>query len=404
MPKLTLPPAMEELRPDLGDIVDLIEAKVPYGAVLLSSQQGQSIYVDNRQETLSEQCPRDPTAGTVLTAFDGVIIQEQALSGFDKDRIIHNAQELVQNGRRATRSAIDPGPSRQGDFITPMEIDPTTLSTEDKLERCRELHKRVITLDPRIVNVRVNYVERRETSIFRNRIADQAQVIQRVRLFVVVMVAGENEMRLDWHVKSASAGWEALTYTDEELQTLVETAIGLLTAERIDPGDYAVITAPSVSGVICHESFGHGVETDMFLKDRAKAVHYLDREVGSSLVNISDDPSIEGAFGSYFFDDEGLPARPTKIVEDGIFRQGITDLYSATTLGIRRSPNGRRQDYRRKAYARMSNTFFERGETPVEELFQQVEHGIYIEKVSSGMEDPKGWGIQVTGTFGREIK
>ena len=63
----------------------------------------------------------------------------------------------------------------------------------------------------------------------------------------------------------------------------------------------------------------------------------------------------------------------------------------------------RRQDFSRKAYARMSNTFFAPGSTPVEDLFAQVDHGIYLEKWLSGMEDPQGWGIQVTCHYGREI-
>ncbi len=99
----------------------------------------------------------------------------------------------------------------------------------------------------------------------------------------------------------------------------------------------------------------------MFLKERARAAYFIDRTVGSSLVNIVDDPSRPGAYGSYFFDDEGRMASPTQIVENGIFRRGITDFYSATALDIPRSANGRRQDYSRKAYARMSNTYFEAG-------------------------------------------
>jgi TldD protein len=165
-----------------------------------------------------------------------------------------------------------------------------------------------------------------------------------------------------------------------------------------------VVTAPVVTGVLAHESFGHGVETDMFMKERARAAHYLGRKVGSPLVNILDDPSYPGAFGSYFFDDEGWPARPTQIVEGGVFLHGISDLYSATALGIPRTANGRRQDYTRKAYARMTNTFFAPGAAPVADLLAQVDRGIYLERCSSGMEDPQGWGIQVTCHYGREIK
>jgi TldD protein len=142
----------------------------------------------------------------------------------------------------------------------------------------------------------------------------------------------------------------------------------------------------------------------MFLKERARAAHFIDKTVGSPLVNIMDDPSQAGGFGSYFFDDEGQLAVPTQIVEAGTFRRGITDRYSATALQIPRSANGRRQDYSRKAYARMSNTFFGPGTSTVDEMIAQVDHGIFLDKWSSGMEDPQGWGIQVTCRYGHEIK
>ena len=184
----------------------------------------------------------------------------------------------------------------------------------------------------------------------------------------------------------------------------MDSALALLQAGRIEPGQYQVITAPGVSGTLCHESFGHGVETDMFLKERARAAHFIDKPVGSALVNISDDPSRAGSFGSYFFDDEGCLSTPTRIVENGIFRRGITDMYSAAALKIPRSANGRRQDYSRKAYARMSNTYFGPGTSSLDEMLASVEQGIYLDKWSSGMEDPQGWGIQVTCHYGHEIK
>jgi TldD protein len=195
-----------------------------------------------------------------------------------------------------------------------------------------------------------------------------------------------------------------LDWSDEEIQSVVDGALALLSAERIEPGEYRIITAPGVSGTICHESFGHGVETDMFLKERARAAHFIDKVVGSPLVNIADDPSQPGSYGSYFFDDEGHMATPTQIVESGVFRRGITDRYSAAALEIPRSANGRRQDYSRKAYARMSNTFFSPGTSTLDEMIAQVDHGIFLDKWSSGMEDPLGWGIQVTCQYGHEIK
>jgi TldD protein len=403
MTDLKLPPAMSELRPALREIVTQGHEQAPYFTVLLSSKYGLIIAVDNREERVTE---RPPSAGTVLSAFDGQTMYERAVSGFDRGEVQRAARELLQ-GRSFAQyaSPAEPGSGQSGDFAPSLQIDPAELSIREKLDRCRELHARVKDRDPRIVNAQVRYIESGEHAVFASHQADLAQRLQRVHLFLVVIVAGESgQVQYDYRAKSGGAGWEVLNFTEEEIQNLVDSTVALLSAERIEPGEYQIIAAPGVSGTICHESFGHGVETDMFLKQRARAAHFIDRTVGSSLVDIFDDPSQAGGFGSYFFDDEGQMAAPTQIVEEGIFRRGITDLYSATALHIPRSANGRRQDYSRKAYARMSNTYFGAGTSSLEEMLAQVDHGIYLDKWSSGMEDPQGWGIQVTCHYGHEIK
>jgi TldD protein len=77
---------------------------------------------------------------------------------------------------------------------------------------------------------------------------------------------------------------------------------------------------------------------------------------------------------------------------------------SATLLEVPRTANGRRQDATRKAYARMSNTFFTAGEDSVESLIGGVKRGLYLRKLTHGMEDPKGWGIQLVAHIGEEIE
>ena len=400
MASITLLPEMTALREKLPSIVAGVESHAPYGAALLSARQGMRITVDNNEERIAEM---PPAAGTVITAFDGATMREAAIGGFSLREVEKGARSLVEGVDFARHWDAQAGPVQRGDFVSAMEIPPDSLSTREKLDRVRQLHNRLRSIDQRIANVQVDYRERSELSVFCNRNSDLAQRVQRVTLFVLAFSAGDQGIRYDWAVKSGVGGWEKLEFTDEELQALVKSSIALQSAVRIEPGEYTIVTAPGVSGVIVHESFGHGVETDMFLKERARAASYIDQPVGSPLVNIIDDPSYPGVSGSYFFDDEGQLAGPTHIVEGGIFRRGITDFYSAAALGLKRSANGRRQDYSRKAYARMSNTFFVPGTTPVNEIFAQVDRGVYLEKWSSGMEDPQGWGIQVTCHYGREI-
>jgi TldD protein len=396
-----LTPEMAALRPDLGEVVSILEEKAPYGAVSLSSRGYTRYLVDNNQEAVM---PGEPTAGIILTAFDGHTMREKGIGGYQQEELLNNTRKFITGLEFQQNGALDPGPEKIEDYQTEMERDPDQIPTLEKLDFLREINQRVQAIDSRIVNARVNMFEMREKTVFRNRAADLAQDVQRLNMSVMLTAMGEKGVVFDWTSKCGTAGLEILEYSDEELEKLVRNTIALLDAERIEPGEYTVVTAPGVSGVICHESFGHGVETDMFVKERAKAAHFIGKRIGSDLVNIYDNPAYPGAFGSYFFDDEGLPAKATEIVKDGIFKRGITDFYSAAKLGIERSPNGRREDFTRKIYPRMTNTYFGSGDTPLDDLIGQVDEGIYIPKVSSGMEDPKGWGIQVSGHYGFEIK
>jgi TldD protein len=143
---------------------------------------------------------------------------------------------------------------------------------------------------------------------------------------------------------------------------------------------------------------------DQFAKGRARAQGFLGKPVASKIVSLLDDPSIEGARGSYPFDDEGMLAEPTRIIEEGVFVRPLTDLASATFLGTGRSPNGRAQAWDRKVYPRMSNTFFANGTSDPAEILASLADGLYLEGFRNGIEDPQGWGIQFTVRMAREVK
>jgi TldD protein len=258
--------------------------------------------------------------------------------------------------------------------------------------------------DERIVNAMINYGDRTEYKIFANRTRCLSQAIVCTRMMLLVFMAQNGRTEYSWITKDGTAGFELIEIADAEIEELWTTVRDLLTAERIEPGMYDVVTAPRMSGIIAHEAFGHGVELDMFLKGRARSQEYLGKAVASPLVTMMDDPTVLGAYGSYFFDDEGQLATPTVIIADGVFQRGLSDLTAATRLRVPRSANGRRESFARKVYARMSNTFFQPGDTDPDEIIRSLEHGIYLTHASSGMEDPKGWGMQVTCQYAREVR
>lgn len=189
----------------------------------------------------------------------------------------------------------------------------------------------------------------------------------------------------------------------ERAEKLIHKAHMLTTAKPITPGVYDVITDPSITGLIAHEAFGHGVEMDQFVKDRALAKQFVGEYVASPISNMRDGAAATLSAASYFFDDDGVLAGDTQIIKDGILVTGISDLASATQLGLPPTGNGRRESTRRKAYSRMTNTFFEKGTDKLEDMIASIDHGYMLFETNNGMEDPKNWAIQCVAEYGIEI-
>jgi TldD protein len=208
----------------------------------------------------------------------------------------------------------------------------------------------------------------------------------------------------------------AAAIADDECRRVAVLAARHLDAGRIPAGEYRVILDPDVAGTLAHESFGHGCELDTMARGAARALHYIGRRVGSDLVNIVDFGGRPGHHGSLFFSDEGvLSEEPVVLVKDGILQPTMmTDLWSYAAMadrlpGLRLSANGRLEAYDHPVYARMTNTYFlplpaDKGGRSLDGLIADTGEGVLIEKLTSGMEDPLGWGVQLQCLRGREIK
>ena len=178
----------------------------------------------------------------------------------------------------------------------------------------------------------------------------------------------------------------------------------LLSAEKIVPGEYEIVVDPGVAGLIAHEAFGHGVEMDMFVKERALGAEYIGKRVGSDLVTMHEGAKCAESVTAYAFDDEGTLAGDVTEIDRGILRAGICDALSALRLGTSATGNGKRESYSHKAYTRMTNTLFDSGDSTLEEMISSIKDGFLLRGSESGMEDPKHWGIQCIVSRGYEIK
>ena len=79
-------------------------------------------------------------------------------------------------------------------------------------------------------------------------------------------------------------------------------------------------------------------------------------------------------------------------------------MLTAKKLNVPRSANGRCESFDHKIYARMTNTLFGRGTHSLKEMMKNIKDGIMLKGRGGGMEDPKGWGVQIQGIFAQRIK
>ncbi len=212
------------------------------------------------------------------------------------------------------------------------------------------------------------------------------------------------EMKTAYDGVSGLGGPEIIEQLNGVLEKLPKQMEDLLGSGKIVPGEYEIITDPGITGLIAHEAFGHGVEMDMFVKERALGAEYIGKRVGSDLVTMHEGALCADSVTSFAFDDEGTLAGDVTEIDRGILKTGICDALSALRLGTAPTGNGKRENFAHKVYTRMTNTMFDSGADSVDDMIASIKHGYLLSGTESGMEDPKHWGIQCIISRGYEIR
>lgn len=289
------------------------------------------------------------------------------------------------------------------EFHSEFEKNPFEVSAEEKLSRLRNIMQNGLKINENFVDFRATFEEVKISKVFLSIKKDLSQSILYTTMYMVPIAKTNAGIKYDFAGFSGLKGYEIFDEAEKEIEKAAQDVIDLFEATTVEPGVYDIICDPRVSGLIAHEAFGHGVEMDMYVKNRAKGQEYMNKYVASDILNMRDGAKSAVEVGTYLFDDEGTLGTDTVIIENGILKNGISDVLSALQLGTNPTGNGRRESYERKAYARMTNTFFEGGNDHLEDMIKSIKKGYMLEGYFSGMEDPKNWGIQCVIAKGREI-
>ena len=395
---------LDSQRDSCKALVARLSEKFGYVSIMGSDVKSFSVSANKSSTTIGEGNLSE--CGFVVKLHNGKAFYEYSLDNIgDVDA---TAEKILAS------AAIDPSLDDKTITCTTVKDDPMVksfsregdygkVSDKDILDFCKKTKDDILAKDEGIVNAVTAISGFNVSKLFITKNKELDQCYSWINGFMVAVYKSGDKIVSAREFAYSDSIKDVMAELPCHMDKLIDKLYHLAKATPIKPGVYDVITDPSISGLIAHEAFGHGVEMDQFVKDRALAKQYVGDYVASPICNMRDGAASAVSSASYFFDDDGVLAHDTQIIKDGILVSGISDLISASELGTEPSGNGRRQSFKRKAYSRMTNTFFEAGNDKLEDMIASIKHGYMLFETNNGMEDPKNWQIQCTAEYGIEI-
>jgi TldD protein len=378
-------PALADAKNLLSDLMRRYRHQVDYLAIRLEAAEGTDIlYRADRIETLSEGIS---IGGQVRACYKGGW-------GFASFNQLSNLQARVEEAIAAARlvgsdeTVLAPVAAIQDSCIVALSgTDPRQIPLIQKKELCQHYGEILRGIDPRIAAYSVRYGDSAQQIILATSdgsLIEQSWVDVEMR-FAATARDGETVQTGRETIGSRKA-FEDLLGLDEQVKAAAQRAVGSLALSPVRGGTYTVVIDPILSGLFVHEAFGHLSEADMAYENPdLLEVMSIGRRFGSPQLQIFDGAAIPGHRGSYFYDDEGVPATTTQLIEDGVLVGRLHSRETAGKLDEAPTGNARCLNYHYAPIVRMTNTWIERGDTPVQELFSDIKEGVYARNWIGGM-------------------
>lgn len=269
---------------------------------------------------------------------------------------------------------------------TEYQIDPREIPLKEKVASMKDYNDKMLK-NSEIQSTRSVYQDSFKECYFAN---SEGSFIESKKLFTGLSLSamardGMNVQR--GHFTDAGyRGFEIVQDRHAECEKAVETALDLLKAKPLEKGQYHVLLDPRMTGVFAHEAFGHFSEADHLSGNESlQNIMSLGRELGTEELNIIDDGSIKGLCGYSPYDDEGVEARRTSLIEKGVLKARLNSRETAFQLGEELSGNARHLNPLYPPIVRMTNTFIDKGKYSLDELLSMMDNGIYCVDYLAGM-------------------
>ncbi len=292
--------------------------------------------------------------------------------------------------------------------------NPSEITVEDKIKTALAINKTSLAHDARIKSCGVDYMDLMGSSFFVN---SEGTSIEQDKLYVWSRITASAEANgvftFSREEIGSTAGYELFDQQPpEELgRKVAERAVMQLSAKSPKGGKSPVVLGPNVVGVFVHEAFGHLAEADLALSGGLLASN-MGKKIGSDYVTFYDDGTLPGAFGTFKYDDEGVPTQKTLLIRDGVVSGLMHNRDTAQKFNTEPTGNARAEDFRVEPIIRMRCTYMAPRDQTIEELLEGVKSGYYFKSFRGGQASLDGTfqvGIQegyeiINGEIGAPVR
>jgi TldD protein len=298
------------------------------------------------------------------------------------EAVLESAVKMAKKASETTKERFKLADLRgiKGASEVPMKVNPLDVPISDKVNYVLDLNKQATSFNAKVVNTNTFLGETAGHATISNSFGTHVRKkVSRVRAGATVYASEGGLRQRGSEIVGGSGGYEIVQSEAAHTlgKTAAEKAVKLLGAKPAPSGKFTAVLDPKLVGVFVHEAFGHACEADKVLAGTSLVEGKIGSKVGHSSVTILDDPTISGLYGSFSYDDEGTISRRRVLVQNGVLKEYLHSLETASRMNV--EPNGaaRTEDFMSTPLVRMSNTYVSAGGCKVEEVFDSLRNGIY---------------------------
>ncbi len=333
-----------------------------------------------------------------------VFFGQRAASTYSSDLSPEGIKQLVDSALRLAKITSEdpfagiPEAAQLGKLEGDLKMyheDVYSLSTADRIDYARRAEKAALDVDSRITNseggtfdAAVGYKVLANSHGF---VGDYRRSYCSISAVPIAQIEGSAMQRDYWY--SVANTLSKLESPEEVGRIAARRTLRRLGARKVKTTKVPIVFEHTIAGSLVGHIF-EAVNGDSVYRHASFLTGKLGEKIAGDNINVIDDGTMPGGFGTTPFDSEGVPSRKTVVVENGVLKSYLLNTYTAKKLGLATTGNASRGLAGTPGIG-PGNFFLQPGTKSLQEIIADIQEGLFVTEFL-------GFGVNlVTGDFSR---